>query len=280
MPNVTRGSVELNYDVRGTGPAAILFNHSSTSNLSWSERFLESLAEEFTVVTPDYRGTGLSSPVTEEFSIVDLAADGIAVLDEENIDKAIVVGTSLGGAVAQEFALNFPERLTSLVLLGTFAGSKHSVPFNADAIELFEQALQLDSKLERWRKALPVTFSREFLREHEDLALELELKGLRYTTGETLRWHGQAASKFEAHDRLPSISVPSLVIHGTADPILPLENGRILAGQLAESEFVEMGGIGHLPAVERPLETAELIRRFASIRYAAARDRFSRHASS
>jgi hypothetical protein len=56
MPSVRNGFIIVNYDLRGAGTAAILFNHTSTSNLSWSERFLESLAEELTVVTPDYRG--------------------------------------------------------------------------------------------------------------------------------------------------------------------------------------------------------------------------------
>lgn len=116
MPNVRNGSVLAHYEVRGAGPAAILFNHTSTSNLSWSERFLESLAEEFTVVTPDYRGTGLSSAVVDEFTLTDLAADGIAVLDAEKIEMAVVIGASMGGAVAQEFALHFPERVLSMVL--------------------------------------------------------------------------------------------------------------------------------------------------------------------
>ena len=262
MPNVRNGSMVVNCDIRGAGPAAILFNHSGTSNLSWSERFLESLAEELTVVTPDYRGTGLSSPVSEEFSLADLAADGVAVLDAEGIERAAVVGTSMGGAVAQESALNFPDRLSSLVLLGTFAGNEHAVGPDAKSVALFEQALKLDSKIERWRHALPATFSGEFLRENEDLALELELKGLRYSTEETLRWHGQAVSKFEAYDRLPTISAPCRVMHGTADPIMPFENGRILAGRLKNSEFIALEGVGHLPAVEQPLETADRIRRF------------------
>ena len=264
MPKSRSGSVNVNYDIRGAGPAAILFNHTSTSNLSWSERFLESLAEALTVVTPDYRGTGLSSPAVGEFSLADLAADGIAVLDAERIEKAVVIGTSMGGAVAQEFALEFPDRLSALVLMGTFAGNRHLVPPDPSVIELVERALRIDSKLERWRTALPATFSREFLQSFGDLALELELKGFRHTTDDTLRWHGQAVSKFEAYDRLPQLTARCLIIHGTADPIIPLANGRILAGRLAHSELVEMAGVGHLPAVEKPLETAELIRRFVS----------------
>jgi pimeloyl-ACP methyl ester carboxylesterase len=262
MPNVRSGPAVVNYDIRGAGPAAILFNHSSTSNLSWSEIFLESLAEEFTVVTPDHRGTGLSSPVSEAFSLADLAIDGVAVLDAEKIDKAVVIGTSMGGAVAQEFALNFPDRLSSLVLMGTFAGNKQLVGPDPDGIALFEQASSLNSKVARWRYALPANFSREYLRENENLALELELKGFRYLTDETLKWHGQAVSKFEAYDRLPSVSAPCLVMHGTADPILPLLNGQILAERLTDCEFVALQGVGHLPAVEKPIETATAIRRF------------------
>src|SRR5690606_118313 len=130
-------------------------------------------------------------------------------------------------------------------------------------IELFEQALKIESKAERWRHALPATFSKAYLRENEDLALELELKGVRYTTDETLRWHGQAVSKFEAYDRLPAVSTRCLVMHGTADPIMPFANGKVLAERLSNSEFVPLEGVGHLPAVERPLETAYHIRRFA-----------------
>jgi 3-oxoadipate enol-lactonase len=263
MPSVQNHSMVVNYDIRGAGPAAILFNHTSTSNLSWSERFLESLAEELTIVTPDYRGTGLSSPALSEFSLADLAADGIAVLDAEGIGKAVVVGTSMGGAVAQEFALEFPGRVSSLVLLGTFAGIKHLVPPDPNVYALFERALELESKIDRWRQTLPANYSRDFLENFEDLALELELKGFRYTTDDTLRWHRQAASKFEAYDRLPSVSARCLIIHGTADPAIPFANGQILAERIPESEFVALEGVGHLPAVEKPMETADLIRRFA-----------------
>jgi pimeloyl-ACP methyl ester carboxylesterase len=249
MPNVRNGSVVVNYDIRGAGPAALLFNHTSSSNLSWSERFLESLAEEFTVITPDYRGTGLSSPALEQFSLADLAADGVSVLEAEGIAKALIVGASMGGAVAQELALNLPDRVSALVLLGTFAGNQQLIPPDPSVIELFERALAIKSRIERWRHALPANFSQSYLRENENLALELELKGFRYTTDDTLARHGRAVSQFEAYDRLPAISVPCLVMHGTADPVVPFRNGQILAGRLRSAEFIALEGVGHLVAV-------------------------------
>lgn len=262
MPNASNGSALVNYEIRGTGHAAILFNHTSSSNLSWSERFLETMAEVFTVVTPDYRGTGLSSPATSEFSIADLAADGLAVLDAEGIEHAMVIGTSMGGAVAQEFALNFPDRVTTLVLMGTFAGNRHFVPPDPAVMTLFGQAMKARSRVEQWRQTLPTSYSPAFLKNHEDLALELELKGVRHTTEDTLKWHGRAVNRFEAYDRLPSIPVSCLVIHGTEDPIIPFANGKILAARFSQSEFVALEGVGHLPAVERPMETAARITAF------------------
>ena len=263
MPTIQTDSNRINYDIRGAGSAAILFNHSGTSHLGWSERFLEALAEELTVVTVDYRGTGHSSPASSAFSLLDLAADGHAILKAEGIDDAIVIGTSMGGAVAQEFTLAFPQRVTALVLLGTFAGQEHLVPADPSVLEPLEALSMPMSKIERWRRLLPTIYSATFLEQHEDLALELELKGSQFTTEETIARHGAAVSEFELYERLSSISAPTLVIHGMEDPIIPVENGRILAGRISNSIYVELEGVGHLPAVEKPFDVAGRILSFA-----------------
>ena len=266
MPTIKTDAGMIGYDVRGNGEAAILFNHSSTSSLSWSELFLETLAAKLTVVTVDYRGTGHSSPVSTPFSLLDLAADGRAVLQEERINQAMVIGTSMGGAVAQEFALAFPEQVTILVLMGTFGGQSHLLPPDATVLKLVEEFLPRwteRGKIEWWRRLLPTVYGATFLKEHEDLALELELKGSRFTTSETIARHGAAVGAFELYERLPSISAPTLIVHGAQDPIIPARNGEILAGRIPNSEYVELKDVGHLPAVERPLEVADRVLRFA-----------------
>ena len=168
--------------------------------------------------------------------------------------------------MAQEFALAFPEQAAALVLMGTFGGQSHFVPPDASVLMLVEEYLPrwMDSgKIEWWRKLLPTLYGTTFLKEHEDLALELELRGSRHTTGATIAAHGAAVGAFELYERLPSISAPTLIVHGTRDPIIPVGNGEILAGRIPDSEYVELKDVGHLPATERPQEIAELVLRFA-----------------
>jgi pimeloyl-ACP methyl ester carboxylesterase len=188
------------------------------------------------------------------------------VLQEERIDQAMVIGTSMGGAVAQEFALAFPEQVTVLVLMGTFGGQSHFVPADATVLELVEEFLprwRERGKIEWWRRLLPTLYGAAFLKEHEDLALELELKGSRFTTSETIARHGAAVGAFELYERLPLISAPTLIVHGTGDPIIPARNGEVLASRIPNSEYIELKDVGHLPAVERPLEVADCVLRFA-----------------
>lgn len=263
MPSIQVDNNQLSYDVRGEGPAAILFNHSGASSLGWSECFLEKLAEEFTVITFDYRGTGNSSPVTNSFVLADLAADGKAILEAGKISKAVVIGTSMGGAVAQEFALAYPHKVSVLVLLGTFAGLKHFVQPDPKILELLKSPSTKESSIARWQRLLPTIYSDSFLQQHGVLALDLELKGSRFTTVHTIAKHGEAVGAFEVYDRLPAISAPTLIIHGTDDPIIPVRNGEILASRISGSEYVELQGVGHLPAVEKPFEIAKKIGHFS-----------------
>lgn len=256
----------IGYDVRGSGEAAILFNHSSASSLAWSELFLETLAARLTVVTVDYRGTGHSSLGSTPFSLLDLATDGRAVLQEERIDRAMVIGTSMGGAVAQEFALAFPGHVSALILMGTLSGQSHFVLPNAAVLKLVEELLprwRELGKIEWWRQLLPTLYGAAFLREHEALALELELKGGRFTTSETIAEHGAAVEAFDSYERLPSICAPTLILHGSEDPIIPPRNGEVLACRIPGSEYIELRDVGHLPAVERSLEVADRVLRFA-----------------
>lgn len=168
----------------------------------------------------------------------------------------------MGGAVAQEFALQFTGNVDSLVLLGTYAGESVRVAPEPWVDDLYSSVLQERDVIKRWRMLLPTVYGAEFLERHEDVALELELKGARYTTNESLEQHGAAVRAFDAYERLSALDVRTLVVHGTADPIIPIANGEVLADRIRNSEFLRLERVGHLPATECPLDMADKINRF------------------
>ena len=110
--------------MRGRGPPLILFNHSGASARGWHEAFLDALALDRTLLLPDHRGTGQSQDGTAPYSLAVLALDGLAALDDVEIEVADVMGISMGGAVAQELALSAPKRVRRLVLAATFCGQR------------------------------------------------------------------------------------------------------------------------------------------------------------
>ncbi|HXR60807.1 MAG TPA: alpha/beta hydrolase, partial [Solirubrobacterales bacterium] len=126
MPKVVVGEHELNYERAGEGEPLLLIQGMSGTHLAWGEPFLESLRERFEVVIFDNRGIGLSAPVDGPFTIVEMAKDTVGLLDALGIESAHVVGISMGGMIAQELALAWPERLRSLTLGCTYCGGPGS----------------------------------------------------------------------------------------------------------------------------------------------------------
>src|SRR5579863_8271832 len=103
--------IDLFYRVKGAGPPLVLVMGYRLSSIAWPEDFIEQLARQFTVITPDNRGTGLSDKPVEGYAIANMARDICGLLDELDITHIHLLGYSMGGAIAQEFIRQFPERV-------------------------------------------------------------------------------------------------------------------------------------------------------------------------
>src|SRR5271167_2221369 len=114
MTVVSVGEVELDYERSGSGPPLLLIMGMSGTALHWGEPFLASLRSDFDVIAYDHRGVGASSRLEGPITIVEMAEDAVGLLDVLGIDSAHVVGVSMGGMVAQELALAYPERVSTL----------------------------------------------------------------------------------------------------------------------------------------------------------------------
>lgn len=204
-------------------------------------------------ITYDNRGSGRSAQPLRPTSMPELAADAVRVLDAAGVASAHVYGLSMGGMIAQEMAIRFPERVRGLVLGGTTAGGPRSV--RPTVRELGTMALGAAGALrERGRPWLgPLVFSDAFRREHPERTREL----LRHFARHRARPQGIAAHWWASvyHDtvsRLGDIRAPTLVLHGDADRMASPDNARMLADGIADAELVLLPGAGHAYLLEQP----------------------------
>jgi pimeloyl-ACP methyl ester carboxylesterase len=122
MKHADVNGIKMAYGVHGSGPPLVLIMGYRLSSLAWPLDFIEALGEKFTVVVLDNRGTGASDKPTIGYEISNMAKDVAGLLDHLKIERANVLGYSMGGAIAQEFVRQFPDRVLGLVLCATMCG--------------------------------------------------------------------------------------------------------------------------------------------------------------
>jgi len=243
---------ELYAEEHGAGEPLILI--AGLGQALWIWRWsLPALAQHRRVLVYDARGTGRSTAPLEPCTVDAMAEDAEAVLQAAGVTRADVLGFSMGGYVALTLALAQPARVRSLVLAGTGAGGPGRVPRPPEVRAAFAEAWGLEPA-EFGRRTLPHALApgwpeRNPERIEEILAARLE----RPTSYEAISAHAEACYGFyRAGVEVERIQAPALVVHGDADRIIPVENGRMLASRLPSAEYVELPGRGHDLMLEDP----------------------------
>jgi pimeloyl-ACP methyl ester carboxylesterase len=234
MPFVDRGGFQLHWEEAGTGSPLLLVMGASYSSRMWYPA-VPALSVRHRVLTFDNRGTGQSG-YTRVASISDMAADARAVLDAAGVDRAHVYGVSLGGVVAQQLALETPERVRSLVLgcTGILTADKPRAPKAMQII--FRLPRRLTVKLGTYGPACPpekAAYDRSMIL--ADMTNRIALVAQQ----DALRAYSCTV------DQVRALTMPSLVLHGTADALVKLEWGHELADALPNSRFITYDGAGH-----------------------------------
>jgi 3-oxoadipate enol-lactonase len=246
----------LYYEVYGEGEPLLLIAGSCVNHL-WYAKQIPVYAEEFQVIAFDNRGMGQSSlPEGVDQTIALLADDAAALLDALGVDSAHVYGHSMGGAIAQEMALRHPEKVRSLILAGASPGGSQAVPAQEAALAAsVEGCITGDITTPG---VLENLFSPDYLVEHRSSFIELVhhlAPDYPAASPEAIAAQLAAAATHDAYDRLPDIAAPTLVLHGTDDPLVPVANGRILAERIPGAQLVLLQGAKHLFIVEKQVET-------------------------
>jgi 3-oxoadipate enol-lactonase len=252
--------VEIAFESRGEGPPLLLVHGLGYGGRGWGPAF-DLLAETFHVVAFDNRGFGQSDVPPGPYTVAELAGDTAAVLEAAGVDRANVVGASLGGMVAQELALSVPERVDRLVLVGTTPGGPTSYAMPAVTTRLMLEAAALDPEV-ALRLFVENALGAEG-RADADL-VERILAYRRASPPDAKGWYAQSAAgaAFDAVDRLESIRARTLVVHGTEDVVVDARNGELLAARIPNARLELLAGCGHLPFWEQPERFCELVRDF------------------
>lgn len=270
MPTVTVNDVELYYERRGSGAPLLLIQGMSGNTVHWGEDFLGDLAASFDVIAYDHRGIGQSAPYWEPFTIRELAADALALLDALEIDRAHVCGISMGGMVAQELVLAAPERVATLTLGCTFCGGPEATFADQDDLRGLAEALGSGNRERALRAMYEINVSPAYADAPGHFERFLEMAVVNPAPARFIQLQAQAIAGHDTSDRLPDVSAPTLVVHGEVDRLLPAANGRLIARLIPGAAHVALPGVGHAFWWERPAEAAALIREHAASAAAAA----------
>lgn len=221
------------------------------------------LTAQLRVAVYDQRGIGASEVTAGPYTTAQLAADAAAVLDGLGFDPAAVLGASFGGMVAQEVGAGHPQQLRALVLAATGPGSAHLAqpPDPAASAALLGRGAR--SPEEAYRIACTVLYSSAFQEEHpEFIEQQVRDRAKRPIDARAFKAQLAASQAHDAWDRLPSITAPTLVMHGSEDAVMPLANARLLAERIPGARLVVFDGAGHLFFHEQPERTAAVVEEF------------------
>lgn len=255
--------VRLAYDRTGPSNAPTVVFVEGLGYGRWMWRWQRrALADEYDTIVWDNRGTGDSDESTGPYTMAQLASDLAAVLDAAGVDEAHVVGASMGGMVALQFALDY-DRVRSLTLMCTSPGGPEARETPTETVErMFDVPDGYDER-KALRYKMSVAMSESFASEHEALVERITDWRLASDASDQARaWQHAAVEAFDVHDRLGEIQIPVLIVHGTADRVVPIANGELLAAGIPDAEFVKFEGGPHLFFIESHERVNDCIREF------------------
>jgi len=254
MEKLDINGMQLAYQRSGAGVPLVLVHGYPLDHSIW-DRVVPLLSGTFDVITPDLRGFGQSGSTEQAYGMEDYAADLSALLDHLEVKQAVLAGHSMGGYVALAFARAFPARVRGLALVSSQAGadsadskdrrykSAAEVDQNGtgSVAEAMSAKLSADSALQ--------SFSRDLIARQSPAGLIGALRAM--------------AERSDSTDLLKGFQLPVVLVHGDADALIPVERAREVVSLVPQARLFILEGVGHLPMLEAPEESAAALKHLA-----------------
>lgn len=262
MAVARNGGVELYYEVHGSGPPLLLIQGLGYGIWGWWKQ-VPDLSREYRVIVFDNRGVGASTKVTEPYTVHDMADDAEAVLVAAGVDAAHVAGISLGGIIAQSLAARYPQRVRALVLISTTHGGPEAVPLPPDTAAIMLDPGEGLTPEQKIRRNMPPAFRPGWVEAHpgefdEIVAVRVD----NVPPWDAYVAQATAGGTADTTALLDEIEVPTLIVHGTQDGVVPFANAELLASKIAGARLERLEGAGHVVMIEEPERLHALIRGF------------------
>ena len=253
------GNISMYYEIHGQGEPLLLIMGLGGHILDWGLVLPQQLAQYYQVIMFDNRGAGRSQQPSGPYSIAQMAWDTSSLMDSLEVEKAHVFGVSMGGMIAQQLAIDQPQKVTKLVLGCTSPGGQDQMSAPLEIQMYLEPRKDLDLYDALWWAA-PAGLTPEFIRDHPEIVVRKNRANMQYPCSlEAYEAQLAAYRSFFAGGLLSAIQAPTLVLAGGRDVLIPPENSRIIAEQIPGAIGRVIDGAGHLFWISHPQETVSIL---------------------
>ncbi len=243
---IKANGAELYYEVSGSGPYLVLIEGLGVATWLWEKQVSE-FSKHFTMIVYDNRGVGKSEKPAGPYSISMMADDLSALLDTLKISKAHILGVSMGGFIAQDFALRNPQKVDRLVLVATSAGGADHVPMSPDVLS--QMFVNEGPPREVVRRKLALAYSEEFMKT-EAVEHLIDLRLADPQPPHAFMAQAAAGAAFNLSEKVKEIKAPCLIMAATGDRLVPVANAHNLSKKIPNSQLKIYEGYGHQFFVE------------------------------
>lgn len=238
MPYAKMSHFKIYYESHGTKDPLIMIMGLGGNSCWWGDMLIGEISKFSQAIIFDNRGTGRSEDPDEEFTVKTLADDVSGLMDALNIPKANILGISLGGMIAQEFVLNYPQRVGKLILCSTNCGVVKSVPPSPEVISVLIKPREGRPEEDIIKDSIPFLFSDDFVQKNPESVDAMIKNVLKYPTSpKAFQRQLNALMTFDSYERLNTILKPTLVMHGKKDILVPPQNSEIIAGRIPHARL-------------------------------------------
>lgn len=254
MPKANVNGIDIYYEVRGQGEPLILIMGHGAGHLGW-RFYARAFKKYYKVITFDNRGIGKSGGRGQPYTIRTIADDTVGLMDHLGLDKAHVLGASQGGMIAQEIAINYPERVGKLILVSTTHGGWEVSEAHPDVLRVMgvkDSPDEVDFRSVDIGKWIGVLISLSFnKRLYRMLLVPVAKVYMKWVAGvEGIIGQLEASPEYDTRDRLHLIEAPTLVMTGTEDRIMPPQHSDVIASRIPNAKLVKVEGGSHAFLVE------------------------------